>query len=348
MSIFSIDESGYTGRDLLQKSQPWQGASAVKISHDDAFYLIKQHFPKRKAPELKFSSLKRRDSYQKPIFTLQQELLTNFPCVTCVADKRFILIQMFIEYAVEPFYYDHGINLYENGGNVSMASMAYYVCQGYFGKDFDNILLSFQNAMHEKTHASVKTLIDNVKAVNWRLLPEVLGPLALEHQGCIEAIINPKITTDAAFIILQALISRTELMSEGPYSIEHDRSKNLLQYNEYLSMLINCRTPAEFKMSEIASIKFPLKLKNVQQVDSELSPAVQLCDVLIGSTISGVRDYLHDKSMSFYSPLRLYKGNQIIHFIPDIDFEGQQKFRRDGQGNEYLDFIADQFNKFGG
>ena len=348
MSVFSIDESGYTGRDLLQKSQPWQGASAVNISHDDALYLINQHFPKLKAPELKFSSLKKRDSYQKPIFNLQQELLNNFPCVTCVADKRFILIQMFIDYAVEPFYYDHGINLYENGGNVAMASMAYYVCQHYFESDFENVLLFFQNAMHEKTQASVKKLIESIQALNWKLLPEVLGPLALEHPDCIEAIINPKISTDAAFIILQALISRTELMSEGPYNIEHDRSKNLLQYNEYLSMLINCQEPAEFKVSEIATIKYPLKLKNVQQVDSKLSPAVQLCDVLIGSAISGVRELIQDKSMSLYSPLKLYEGNQIIHFTPDIDFEGQQKFRRNGQGNEYINFIAEQFLKFGG
>ncbi|CUZ53933.1 DUF3800 domain-containing protein [Serratia marcescens] len=345
MDIFSIDESGYTGRDLLQKSQPWQGASAVKISRDDALYLIKQHFPKCKAPELKFSSLKKRDSYQKPIFTLQQELLANFPCVTCVADKRFILIQMFIEYAVEPFYYDHGINLYENGGNVSMASMAYYVCQGYFGKDFDNILMSFQNAMHEKTHTAVNALIASVRAVNWRLLPEVLGPIALEHPDCIESIINPNISTDAAFIILQALITRTELMSEGPYGIEHDRSKNLLQYNEYLSMLIKCQTSAEFKMSEVASISFPLKLNNVQQVDSKLSPAVQLCDVLIGSAISGVRQLLHDKKMPFYSALKLYEGEQLIHFLPDTDFEGQKEFRRNGQGSEYIDFIAEQFNR---
>ncbi|AVB30087.1 MULTISPECIES: DUF3800 domain-containing protein [Proteus] len=348
MSIFSIDESGYTGRDLLQKSQPWQGASAVKISHDDALYLIKQHFPKRKAPELKFSSLKKRDSYQKPIFTLQQELLANFPCVTCIADKRFILVQLFIEYAVEPFYYANGINLYENGGNVSMASMAYYVCKAYFGNDFENILLSFQNAMYEKTHAAVKTLIKSVKAVDWWLLPEVLGPLAQEHPDCIEAIINPSTSTDAAFIILQALISRTELMSEGPYGIEHDRSKNLLQYNDYLSMLIKCQIPAEFKMSEIASIRYPLKLKSVKQVDSKLSPAVQLCDVLIGSAISGVRDLLHGKPTPIYSPLKLYEGNQLIHFTPNIDFKEQKKFRNNGQGNEYIDFIADQFNKFGG
>ncbi|HEJ9546168.1 TPA: hypothetical protein SMN22_003181 [Proteus mirabilis] len=347
MNIFSMDESGYTGHDLLQKVQPWQGASAISISHDDARYLIRQHFPRLKAPELKFSSLKRRTSNQKPLFALQQDLLANFPCITCVADKRLILIQMFIEYAVEPFYYAQGINLYEDGENVAMASMAYYVCQSYYGRDFDNILRMFQNAMYEKSSTSINALIASVRDVNWQRLPEVLGPLALEHPDCIKAIIHPSTSTDAAFIILQALISRTELISDGPYSIEHDRSDNLLQYNEYLSMLIKCRTPVEFKMSEIAGIKFPLKLNHVYQVDSKLSPAVQLCDVLIGSAISELRQLLNGEPLSLYSPLKLYEDSQIIHFSPDIDFEGQKKFRRNGQGNEFIDFISNQFNNLG-
>nr|WP_233341270.1 hypothetical protein [Escherichia coli]UGK56348.1 hypothetical protein [Escherichia coli] len=57
---------------------------------------------------------------------------------------------MFIDYAVEPFYYDSGINLYEDGGNFSMASMVYYVGPAYYGSAFDDVLLQFQNAMKEK------------------------------------------------------------------------------------------------------------------------------------------------------------------------------------------------------
>lgn len=342
-----MDESGYTGHDLLQKSQPLQGASAVNISHDDAAYLIQQHFPKLKAPELKFSSLKRRDGNLKPLFALQQELLANFPCVTCIADKRFILILMFIEYAVEPFNYDLGENLYEDGNNFMMASMAYYVGQAYFGRDFDEILRAFQHAMHQKTPAAVNSLISCIQAVNWRLLPEVLGPLALEHPDCIDAIINSETSTDAAFMILQSMISRTELMSDGPYSIEHDRSDNLLRYSEYLSMLIECKTSASFKISEIANIKFPIKLKEVLQVDSKFSPSVQLCDVLVGGAISGARQLIEDKSLSFYSPLKLYREDQLIHFLPNLDFEEQKKFRRGGQGAELIGFIANQFHKSG-
>jgi len=347
MSEYSIDESGYTGRDLLQKSQPWQGASAINISNDDARYLIKQHFPKLQAPELKFSSLKRRATNQKPLYLLQKDILENFKSVTCVADKRFLLVQMFIEYAVEPFYYANDINLYENGGNVTLASMAYYVCQGYYGRDFDNILLAFQNAMFEKTPTSIETLISSIQSINWNRLPEFFGPLALEHPDCIDAIVNPSISTDAAFVILQALISRTELMADEAYSIKHDRSDNLLQYNNYLSMLINCKSPAEFKMSEIAGIKYPLKVKQVNQVDSKLHPSVQLCDILIGGAINGVRELIETKEMSFYSPLKLYEGNQIIHFTPNIDFESEMKFRNGSQGNEMINFIAKQLKTSG-
>lgn len=348
MQKFSVDESGYTGHDLLQRSQPFQGACAVSVSHDDARYLIKKHFPKFKAPELKFSSLKKRESYSKPLFTLQQELLENFPCVICVADKRFMLILMFIEYAVEPFYYDQGINLYEDGGNITMASAAYYLCQGYFGREFDVILRAFQNAMNQKTAASVNDLIESIRRVNWHLLPEVLGPLALEHPDCISSIQNQGTSTDAAFVILQAIVSRTEIMSEGAYSIEHDRSDNLLKYSEHLSMLINCQTPARFRISDIASIEYPLRLKAVTQIDSRLSPSVQLCDVLIGGAVSGVRQLAENQKKSFYSPLKLYSDDQIIHFIPNINFNIETELRRGGEGAEYLDFIADQFHKAGG
>ncbi|CAI3928682.1 unnamed protein product [Commensalibacter communis] len=256
-----------------------------------------------------------------------------------------MLTLMFIEYAVEPLYYDHRINLYEDGGNFSTASMAYYVCSGFFGNGFDIILQKFQDAMRHKTPATVVSLIASVLAVDWRSLSEVLGPLALRHPDCIDAIMNPNTSTDAAFIILKALISRTEQMSNEPYSIKHDRSDNLLQYNHYLTTLINCKENAKFKGSEIASIQFPLKLKNVNQVDSKLSPSVQLCDVLIGRTISDIREFAENKSSSTCSVLNLYSDDQLIYFVPNIDFEQQKKFRSGSQGNELIDFVAKQFHK---
>jgi hypothetical protein len=54
MECFHIDESGYTGFDLLNAEQRFQGATAVAISDEDAAQLIQAHFPKLQAPELKY------------------------------------------------------------------------------------------------------------------------------------------------------------------------------------------------------------------------------------------------------------------------------------------------------
>lgn len=54
MECFRIDESGYTGFDLLNPEQRFQGATAVAISDDEAARLVREHFPKLQARELKY------------------------------------------------------------------------------------------------------------------------------------------------------------------------------------------------------------------------------------------------------------------------------------------------------
>jgi len=53
-----------------------------------------------------------------------KDLLSSFLCVTYVCDKRFMLSLMFVDYAVEPFYFDmKGPDLYSDGANYGMASL---------------------------------------------------------------------------------------------------------------------------------------------------------------------------------------------------------------------------------
>lgn len=340
MTVFYMDESGFTGADLLQKLQPFQGASALCISPEDARYLIRQHFPKLKAPELKFSSLIKRDTNLKPLYELQQDLLANFPCVICVADKRFILILLFVTHAVEPWYHARGENLLRDGRHFMMASMAYFAGPALLGNDFELILRRFQQAMREKTDAAILALTDTIRTVKWTVLSELLGPLATGCPECIGEILDKDTTTDASFIILNALISRTEVMTPGEYRVEHDRSKNLLQYNHHLSCFINCDQPAEFKLSAHASVSYPLKLTEVSQVDSLDSPGVQLCDVLVGGGIRALQDQIRDGKTGFYSPARLYEAHHFIGFKAESDFTRDNVFRKGGQNAEYVDFIS--------
>ncbi len=101
MECFRIDESGYTGFDLLNPEQRFQGATAIAISDEEAARLIREHFPKLQAPELKYHSLARRPAYHRPLLELQRVVLAQHKCVTYVCDKRYLLLLMFLDYAVE-------------------------------------------------------------------------------------------------------------------------------------------------------------------------------------------------------------------------------------------------------
>ncbi|BAU57790.1 hypothetical protein HH1059_10910 [Halorhodospira halochloris] len=344
MECFRIDESGYTGFDLMNSDQPFQGAAAIAISNEHAEYLIKKHFPTLQADELKYRSLARRPKNHPRLLGLLGDILANYKSVTYVCDKRFLLLLMFLDYAVEPFYYERGLNFYEYGQNYSLASLLYFVGPTVLGKDaFYELEAAFQVAMKEKTPKALNELVRSAQKTKWHELPEALGPLAgYRAPECLSAIATPGVSTDAAFIVLQALISRMEVMTEGPYRVEHDQSKNLRTYHTLLERYINHDDEIEFRQSEIASIRFPLKLVSVSQVDSKTSPAVQLADVMIGAAVEMARS-LSGRRTGPLDPeavLALYADNQLIHMLPSLDFEEQRRFRQGTQAAEVIDYFS--------
>jgi len=349
MERFSIDESGYTGFDLLNRVQRFQGATAISISDEEARRLIAEHFPRLQAAELKYGAVARRPKNRGRLVSLQKDLLANHKCVTYICDKRYLLILLFLDYATEPWYYERGINFYEDGQNYGMASLLYYVGPAMLGQEtFESILAAFQLAIKEKTPAALNQLVLRVRSSNWEAaLPEALGPIALASPECAKAIATPEVSTDAAIVVLQSLISRLEIMSDGPYRIEHDQSKNLLQYNKLLRTLIDHEEVIEFAQTKLARVKFPLKLEAVTQVDSKHCPSVQVADVLVGgaleaaSTLTGLRKMEIDPQ----EVLSLYRDDQFIHLIPSLDFEEQKKFREGSQAAEVIDYFSKHFHK---
>lgn len=346
MTCFRIDESGYTGFDLLNAEQRFQGATAIAIEDDDAAALIRHHFPRLQAPELKFSALSRRPTSHAPLLALLRDLLAAYKSVTYVCDKRFLLTLMFLEYAAEPFYYQRNINFYEHGQNFTLASILYKAGPALLGQDpLEKLIAAFQRAMKEKSPAALNALVDAARATNWRELPEALGPIVEAAPECLAAIATPGVTTDAAMVVLQALISRMEAMSDGPYRVEHDQSKNLETYHNLIQKLIEHDAVVEFRSSEITTLKFPLKMSGVVQVDSKHSPAVQLADVLVGATLE-VANTLAGFRKGGLDPekvIPLYAEDQIIHLLPSMDVAEQRRFRSGSQGAEMIDYFAANF-----
>ncbi|MFB0872666.1 MULTISPECIES: hypothetical protein [unclassified Sphingobium] len=347
MECFRIDESGYTGFDLLNRDQRFQGATAIAIEDDEAARLIKEYFPRLQASELKYRALSRRPGNHPRLLALLTELLRAHKSVTYVCDKRFLLILMFCDYAVEPWYFERGCNFYEDGQNYGMASLLATAGPTLLGEsEFEAMLAAFQRATKEKTPAALKDLVRAARKTKWREFPEALGPLAqYAAPECLSAIATEGVSTDAALVVLQSLITRMEVMSDGPYRVEHDQSKNLATYHDLLCRFIDHEGEIELRQSEIASFKFPLKLTEVVQVDSKASPAVQLADVMIGAALeaANVMTGLRADGLDPEKLMPLYAEDQFIHLIPSVDFAEQKQFRRGTQAAEVIDYFAANF-----
>ncbi|UQQ12623.1 DUF3800 domain-containing protein [Xanthomonas arboricola] len=349
MECFRIDESGYTGHDLLNPEQRFQGATAIAIDDDETKRLIREHFPKLQADELKYRALARRPANRPRLMALQRDVLTHHRCVTYVCYKRYLLLLMFMDYAVEPFYYERGMDFYEDGQNYSLASLLHVTGPTLLGAGaLNRLLASFQRAVKEKSSEALADLVTAARASRWQELPEALGPLAqFAAPECLQAIATPGVTTDAAFVVLQSLVSRMEAIADGPYRVEHDQSNNLLTYHDLLERYIRHEDVITFRQSEIASITFPLKLQSVTQVDSKSSPAVQLADVMIGAAIEAANTLTGQRAgaLNAKEVMALYADHQLIHMLPSIDFEEQKRFRQGTQAARVIDYFAENFRK---
>ncbi len=212
-------------------------------------------------------------------------------------------------------------------------------------KAYEALLVTFQRAAHEKTPESLQALVAAARRTHWQKLPEALGPLVEAAPECLAAIANPGVSTDAAFVVLFGLINRMEVMTDASYRVEHDQSKNLQTYNALLQRLIDHDEVAEFRHSTIATMRFPLKLASVTQVDSKNSPAVQLADILIGATIEVTNRLagLRADGLDPEAVIGLFAEDQIIHMLPSLDMAEQREFRQGSQAADAIDYFAANF-----
>jgi len=346
MECFSIDESGYTGFDLLNPAQRFQGACALCIAPDTARSLILRHFPRLQASELKYSALARRSNNRARLLALQKDVLSKHLCVTMVCDKRFLLILKFLDFATEPAYYEADLDFYQDGQNFALASALYYAGPALLGAiPFDATLHAFQHAVREKTPESLRALVEAARQMDWRQFPEAFGPIVHAAPACLSAIATKGVTTDAAFVVLQGVISRLEVMAAGPYRVEHDRSDNLRSYQQELQRLISHTNSIEFKQTKITSLRFPLKLASADQVDSKDSPAVQLADVMVGAAMEAANTLGQPSEHTnlVQEVFGQYADEQLIHILPSLDFEAEKRFRQGSQATEFIDYFATHF-----
>lgn len=349
MDKFFIDESGYTGDNLLDENQRFQGASSIRIDEENARSLVKKHFPNLKLNELKHGKLSRKNNNWDSLLSIQSELLKHHMGLSYVCDKKYLLTLMFLNSCVEPFYFDNGIDFYKDGYNYALASLLYKVAPVIWGKKhFEELLKIFQHATKTKSDVAIQGLIQKAGFLRGQeLWKECLSPLWHRHPSCLSAIRSPNSYTDAAIVALIALISRIEHKVDSAYEIIHDTSKGMIRHDKHINCLIHERTEVEFKRTEITTLAFPLKLSAFSQINSCDSYGIQLADILVGGAIEFANATAgFTKENQYNQQVRKLYTDNFLYLIPNLDFEELARFHSANQAGELIEFVSRSFNSY--
>lgn len=257
-------------------------------------------------------------------------------------------ILKFLDDCVEPVAYTYGVDFYEEGHHLALASLIYIAGPPFWGRArFDRLLELYQRAAISKTHECIDDLCDHAKSLCGFQLAEYLSPVATKHPAFVEGIMNPTSSTNVAFSLLSGLITRLEELSGGAYSVIHDRSPAMRKYHRLLNAIKDKESTASFTISDVCHISYPLLLTDVREADSRSETGLQLADLLAGGVVSGARCLCGYEENNQYNTnvIRQYSDNNLIFMLPNRDFEDIRRSFSGSRISAAIDHVTRLFTK---
>ena len=146
MRTYYVDETGFTGEDLLSEDQPIFTQATNDFSNDEVNYFIQFTFSGVGSAELKYNRLARNGRHHDKIIKLVRILAVDPLRVGAwVAHKEYALMTLIVDWWMEPLAHMGGLNLYKDGANHGMANMLFYCLEGFWSAAFRRkLLLYFQ------------------------------------------------------------------------------------------------------------------------------------------------------------------------------------------------------------
>src|SRR5438132_8141188 len=132
-----MDESGFTGEDLLNPEQPVFVHVSTSLSDEQSIELHKAYFAGMQGRELKHKNLSKRPSGQDRVVNFIKALHGDTSKVTVwICHKEFTLLTYLVDLWVEPAMEMDGFDLYRDGGNLAFSNMAYFCLRTFQNERF--------------------------------------------------------------------------------------------------------------------------------------------------------------------------------------------------------------------
>src|SRR6266567_3996772 len=281
-----LDESGYTGPDLINRDQPFFTLASTSITEAGARSLLTSCFGAR-TQEVKFAKLAKSERGRAAIVEFVRALdPSRGNCAFFSYHKQFLLCAYLIDFWLEPMMHEDGVNLYERGGNIALNNVSYLTLGACLGLDGRRELFrKFQVMTRDRTPFAFDSFWDSLeKAVREHdLLKEIFrGLLVARHRlGYSHLAGLPVGMLDLGdYGLLETVLHWRKKFPGDELIVVHDESKFLRKQREFWEAVLSQANPPAVLGQDRRTIEFPLPVKKLHLEDSQKFPQLQVADLV--------------------------------------------------------------------
>lgn len=348
-----MDESGYTGEDLLNADQPIFVHVSNTLSDDEAAALYHGHFSGTQGNELKHRNLAKWPSGQERIANLVSALSDSGKCTAFLCHKEFTALTYLVDLWVEPAMHIDGIDLYKDGANLGLCNMSYVCLRSYQGPQFlTGHLRRFQQMMIARTQETYRdfwgALTCDYQSVDKRTRDILTFFLGGELRLGPPALLGmPERALDPAFTTALETCSYWRSRTDDPIRLVHDKSSSLAKDKPLWELL----TSPDIERRTIGipgrQIRYPLSVVATEFADSRSHLQLQFCDLVAGAAAAWSRQFLDLPHAVAYAKRLEQAGIEALvtgQIWPQAEID-PERLGMKGWSGEGIDFLTEQLEK---
>lgn len=335
MNTIYIDESGYTGEDLLHPRQSTFAIATHNFTPEECAEFKQKFFRRYQGPELKHVNLGGGSGGQKMVIDFLRNAPLKDRISLAFAHKPYSVVRKMVEFIFEESVFQAGYDIYADGFHIATANLWWAILQ--HDRDLLNQVSSaFQRMIRYRTQANFAkfaTLISQRPANP--ICEEILDQLnkAFLHVGSDLLIQVPKNALDVSPIALAPMhIWRQRLGTS--FSVIHDASSNMAKHKAVWDALTSDQAPEDRVGMAGNTFSYPIGVTRTTFESSKESPGIQIADVLAGVTsryVSWFFDEMREDSYAesigqvLFMNEETYVANIATAVIPENNFDRQRR-----------------------
>lgn len=348
-----MDESGFTGEDLLCPEQPIFVHVSTTLTDAECAALHEEHFTGTQGHELKHKNLSKRPSGQNRVAGLINSVRELKKCTVWACHKEFTLLTYLVDLWVEPAMRQDGIDLYKDGGNLGLCNMAYYCLRAFQGDQFlRGHLRRFQHMMISRTMKSYREFwrelyrdYDRTDKRTKDILVYFLGGEMKLGPSQLREI--PRRALDPALTTVAETCGYWRKGTDAPITLVHDKSSSLAKDRWLWDLLASPDIEPRTIGIPGREAVYPLNVVQTRFQDSRTHLQLQICDLIAGATAMWCRQFIVLPTKKEYVK---QLGNAGIESLrigaiwPEFAVD-PEKLGRKGWSGESVDFLTAQLEK---